>query len=88
MKTSAFCILHVGFAALLICFCNLCLKKEILILVAYLYISSQGGLSSHWSHGFVLVIVISVWLLNKVHAGMKLAGDTFSLGHPLWTWYS
>lgn len=48
--------------------------------VAYLYIAPQNGLSACWSHGLVLFIIISVWLLHKEHVGMNLSGDTFSLG--------
>lgn len=87
LKTVAFCILHIGFAAL--CFVDLFLQ----------FVFKEGnsrisGLSIHfitkWIKlllvtGFYIVIVISVRLLNKVHAGMKLTGDTFSVGHSLWT---
>lgn len=51
---------------LLICFWTLCLRKEILPLLAYLYIIPRSRLSFYWSLGFVLVIIMPAWLLSKI----------------------
>lgn len=62
---------------------ELCLKrklKKIPTVAAYLHTIQQNAASSYWSHGLILVIILSIWLLNKVHVGVKLTVGTSFLG--------